>query len=144
MSVAACADLVRQADPDRFVTGQTATPAAQAKLWPIYALNIEIARAAWASQTPLLGQMRLQWWEDGLAELTTGQAVRAHPVLAAVADVVAQTGISVEISASAVQTTFQERPRSLRRNGPIPMACPRKLVAPRRTKSSTETRAAAS
>ena len=42
MSVAACADLVRQADPDRFVTGQTATPAAQAKLWPIYALNIEI------------------------------------------------------------------------------------------------------
>ena len=95
MSVAACADLVRQADPDRFVTGQTATPAAQAKLWPIYALNIEIARAAWASQTPLLGQMRLKWWEDGLAELAAGQAVRAHPVLAAVADVVAQTGISV-------------------------------------------------
>lgn len=83
MSLAHCADLLASGDPERFMALRGATPAAQARLLPIHALALEIGRAAWASQQPLVAEMRLQWWADALDELGQGAAVRAHPVLAA-------------------------------------------------------------
>ena len=34
---------------------------------------------------PLLGQIRLQWWREALAEIAAGGAVRKHPIVACVA-----------------------------------------------------------
>ena len=59
-----CAALVEKSDPDRFLATMAAPPAARARLWPLYAYNIEIARAAYASPEPLVTEMRLQWWID--------------------------------------------------------------------------------
>lgn len=78
----ACIDLVATADPDRHKVTQAATPAAQARLYPLYALNLEIARAAWASAEPMVAEMRLQWWRDAVAALGQGTAPPPHPVLA--------------------------------------------------------------
>ncbi|MFN3937535.1 MAG: squalene/phytoene synthase family protein [Gemmobacter sp.] len=83
MSLSDCAALVERGDPDRWRTLAAASPEQRAILLPIYALNLEIARAAWASADPLVAEMRLQWWRDALAERAAGAPPRAHPVLEA-------------------------------------------------------------
>lgn len=64
MTLIACAELVESADPNRFMATMAAPPAARARLWPLYAYNIEIARAPYASAEPLVAEMRLQYWVD--------------------------------------------------------------------------------
>lgn len=95
MSVEACAALVEKGDPDRFLATMTGGPQARARLFPLYAFNLEIARAPWVSPEPMIGQMRLQFWRDTLAEIDAGQPPRAHEVAAPLAEVVRETGLSV-------------------------------------------------
>lgn len=79
-----CRTLLAEADPDRLLTVALAPAAAQARLVALYALNVEISRAAWASSQQLVAEMRLQWWRDVLEELGQGAPPRAgHPVLEA-------------------------------------------------------------
>lgn len=79
-SVDACADLVRRGDPDRFLAAMAAPVAARAVLFAIYAFNLEVARAPWASAEPMIAEMRLQWWRDVVDEIATGRPVRRHEV----------------------------------------------------------------
>jgi phytoene synthase len=76
MSLDACASLVERGDPDRFAAVMAAPPKARARLWPIYAFNLEVARAPWVTERPLIAEMRLQFWRDMLAARTP----RAHEV----------------------------------------------------------------
>lgn len=76
MSVAACADLVQRGDPDRFAATLAAPPGARAVLFPLYAFNLEVARAPWVSKEPMIAEMRLQWWRD----VVTEPVARAHEV----------------------------------------------------------------
>lgn len=64
MTLDACANLVARGDPDRFATVMAAPKAARARLLPLYAFNLEVARAPWASAEPMISEMRLQWWAD--------------------------------------------------------------------------------
>ncbi|MFB2593754.1 squalene/phytoene synthase family protein [Paracoccus sp. p4-l81] len=74
MSDVALAEAVRAGDPDRFWPTMAAPAALRDLLWPVYAVNLQIARAPWASDQPLLAEMRLQWWIDGLAAPPQGDA----------------------------------------------------------------------
>lgn len=76
MSLEACAEIVQRGDPDRFAAIMAAPTAARARLFPLYAFNLEVARAPWVSKEPMIGEMRLQWWRDVVAE----PAPRAHEV----------------------------------------------------------------
>jgi len=87
MSLSACAEIVRRGDPDRFLAVMAAKPAARAVLFPIYAFNVEIARAPWVTQEALIAEMRLQWWRDALAEIGAGGMVRRHDVVGELAHV---------------------------------------------------------
>jgi len=78
---AACADLVRRADADRFRAVMAAPPEARPRLFAIYACNLEIARAPWVTAEPMIAEMRLQWWRDALAEIHSGGTVRSHEVV---------------------------------------------------------------
>ncbi|KAB2881303.1 MAG: phytoene synthase, partial [Albidovulum sp.] len=80
MSIEACARLVEEGDPERFAATMAAAPEARLRLWPLYAVNLEIARAPWAAREPMLAEMRLQWWIDTLRELAAGGARAGHPV----------------------------------------------------------------
>lgn len=80
MSIASCAEIVQRADPDRFLAAMAAPPASRGKLFPIYAFNVEVARAPWVTQEPMIAEMRLQWWRDALDEIASGGTVRAHEV----------------------------------------------------------------
>nr|WP_255731899.1 squalene/phytoene synthase family protein [Ruegeria sp. Ofav3-42] len=79
--VKACAALLHRADPDRFMAAMAAPVAARAVLFPIYALNVEVARAPWVTQEPMIAEMRLQWWRDALQEISEGPSVRRHEVV---------------------------------------------------------------
>ncbi len=81
MSIAACAALVERADPDRFLAAMAAPVAARAVLFPIYAFNVEVTRAPWASKEAIICEMRLQWWRDALTGIGVGDTPRAHEVV---------------------------------------------------------------
>lgn len=92
--LAACAALVEKGDPDRFAASMAAPVSARRMLWPLYALNLEIARAPYASTEPLVAEMRLQWWVDQIAALGQGArpagdvATALAPLLVTTADIV--------------------------------------------------------
>ncbi len=79
MTIDACAALVQRGDPDRFAATMAAHPALRARLWPLYAFNLEVARAPWMTEQPLIAEMRLQFWRDML----TAAKPRAHEVAGA-------------------------------------------------------------
>jgi phytoene synthase len=76
MTLDACAALIERGDPDRFAALLAAPRTARAALLPLYALNLEVARAPWVTSEPMIAEMRLQWWRDAVAE----PAPRAHEV----------------------------------------------------------------
>lgn len=71
---------VAASDPDRHAASLLAPPELRGKLWVLYAFNLEIARAPYASQEPLICQMRLQFWTDVLDDIAAGKPPRAHEV----------------------------------------------------------------
>ncbi|HRW15779.1 squalene/phytoene synthase family protein [Amaricoccus sp.] len=81
MTAQACADLVRRGDPDRWRTAMTAPPERRAGLMALYAFNLEIARAPWLASEPMLAEIRLQWWQDAVAEIYAGTRPRRHEVV---------------------------------------------------------------
>lgn len=89
MSLTACAEMVEKGDPDRFAATMAAPPASRASLWPLYAANLEIARAPWASAEPMVAEMRLQWWIDTLGDLAEGRLRSGHAVTEALAPMLA-------------------------------------------------------
>jgi phytoene synthase len=78
--------LVRRVDPDRWLSSRfVADAAARADLIALYALDHELARIPRVVRDPLMGEIRLAWWREGLEEIAAGKAPRAHPVLQALA-----------------------------------------------------------
>lgn len=63
-------------------------PQARAILFPIYAFNVEVARAPWVTEEPMIAEMRLQWWLDALEEIGQGGTVRKHEVVTSLADII--------------------------------------------------------
>ncbi|MGJ8623568.1 MAG: squalene/phytoene synthase family protein [Yoonia sp.] len=92
MSFEACASLVERADPLRFRAAMAAPVSARRILFPLYAFNVEVARAPWVTQEAMIAEMRLQWWRDALEEIAEGGTVRKHEVVDALADVLDTDG----------------------------------------------------
>jgi len=84
----ACAALVERGDPTRFRAAMAAPVAARRILFPIYAFNVEVARAPWVTQEPMIAEMRLQWWRDVCEEITKAEGVRRHEVATPLAGVI--------------------------------------------------------
>ena len=83
----ACAGLVQRGDPDRFLAAMAAPVAARRVLFPLYAMNVEVSRAPWVTQEPMIAEMRLQWWRDALEEIAGGDRIRRHEVVSPLAAV---------------------------------------------------------
>uniref|UniRef100_UPI0026276187 squalene/phytoene synthase family protein n=1 Tax=uncultured Roseovarius sp. TaxID=293344 RepID=UPI0026276187 len=95
--VTACADLVRRADAPRFQAAMAAPVAARSVLFPLYAFNVEVARAPWVTSEPMIAEMRLQWWVDALEEIRAGGVVRRHEVVTPLAHVLDADGAGLLI-----------------------------------------------
>ena len=88
-----CAQQVRQFDHDRYLCALFLPDARREAVFALIAFNGELARVREVVSEPLLGQMRLQWWRDSIGRLYEG-APAAHPVLEALAPVIADAGPS--------------------------------------------------
>jgi len=74
-------------DPDRWLSSRFAAGVeARRALVALYAFDQELARAPRNASTPLVGEMRLAWWGEVLAEMASGGPVRRHPVAQALAE----------------------------------------------------------
>jgi phytoene/squalene synthetase len=96
VTVAACADLVQRGDPDRFLAVLAAPQAVRAQLFPLYAWNLEVARAPWVTDEPLIAEMRLQWWRDVVENAASG-AARAHEVAGPLHGLIRDFGLPVAV-----------------------------------------------
>lgn len=90
--IAACAGLVERGDAARFRAVMAAPVPLRRMLFPLYAFNLEVARAPWVTKEPLIAQMRLQWWADALEEIAAGGAVRRHEVVSPLAAILDTRG----------------------------------------------------
>ncbi len=90
-----CAELVRQADRDRFLAALFAPAEARDALLALYAFNIEITRVRDVAREPLAGEIRLQWWSEVVAG-ERGEEAGANPVAAALLLAMARHGLSAD------------------------------------------------
>lgn len=92
MTDAACAGLVRRGDPWRWRAAMAAPEPGRARLMALYAFNLEVARAGYVASEPLLGEIRLRWWADAVAEICAG-SVRRHEVCVPLAEAIGAAGL---------------------------------------------------
>ena len=77
--IVACADTGAPGRPGPVPRVMAAPVPARARLFPVYAFNIEVARP-WVTSEPMIAEMRLQWWREVLDEIRGGGSVRRHEV----------------------------------------------------------------
>jgi phytoene synthase len=78
--ISAVGALVRQHDHDRYQTALFVPAARREALFALYAFNYEIARVRESVTTPMLGQIRLQWWREVIDAAYAGAPARQHLV----------------------------------------------------------------
>src|ERR1700730_7483129 len=88
-----CAELVRTADRDRFLSALFAPAEHRAALQRLYAFNVEVARVREVAREPLPGEIRLQWWSEVLGGERAEEA-RANPVASALLAVMQRYGLA--------------------------------------------------
>jgi NADH dehydrogenase [ubiquinone] 1 alpha subcomplex assembly factor 6 len=87
-----CARILRQQDPDRYLTVLFAPADRREALFALYGFNLELARARESVREPIMGRMRLQWWRDTLSEIDAGRP-QAHEVVRPLAAAIAAHGL---------------------------------------------------
>ncbi|WP_295693930.1 squalene/phytoene synthase family protein [uncultured Maricaulis sp.] len=87
--------LLQTADPDRYLCALFAQTDQRAGLLALYGLNHELGRIADSSSESLIGEMKLTWWRDAIADLyATPQKVRRHDVTEGLAALTGQIGLA--------------------------------------------------
>lgn len=108
-SGAYCSDLLRRGDEDRWLASQYAAPPLRDVLAALYAFQIELRRIPAAVSEPQLGEIRLQWWREALAEIRRGAPSRAHPVVEAMA----QSGLAAPAHEARIEAAIDAAARPL-------------------------------
>lgn len=86
-SLSYCGAELRRHDHDRFLTCLFAPATRREALYALYTFNLEVARTAEVVSEPMIGQIRLQWWRDAVAEIYEGRP-RQHQVVQPLAEAV--------------------------------------------------------
>lgn len=81
---ASCEALVRAQDEDRWLAALYAPIESRRRLLALAAVRLEIARVPAQVREAPLGEIRLQWWREGLAAAAAGRPP-PHPALEALA-----------------------------------------------------------
>jgi phytoene synthase len=88
------AAIVRRHDRDRYQTALFAPADRREALFALYAFNYEIARVRETVTTPMLGQIRLQWWREVVDAAYAGMPARRHEVVRPLVAAIAGYGLS--------------------------------------------------
>jgi 15-cis-phytoene synthase len=92
-AAAYCAELVRTADRDRFLSSLFAPAEHRAALHALYAFDIEVGRVRDVAREPLPGEIRLQWWSEVIGGERGGEA-SANPIASALLAVIERHRLS--------------------------------------------------
>lgn len=103
-----CKDLLRAVERDRFFASLFAPEGAREGLWALYAFHHEIAKTAAVVSEPMIGEIRLTWWQEALDEIAAGKQPRAHQVVEPVAWLVSQTALTPADLQALVSLRYQE------------------------------------
>lgn len=100
---------VRRHDPDRWLASRfIADLEERACVVALYAFNHEIARVAGAVSNALMGEIRLTWWAEAVAEIYEGRPVRKHPVTLALAEAIRRHDLPREGFEMLIEARFPE------------------------------------
>ncbi|WP_300545469.1 squalene/phytoene synthase family protein [Maricaulis sp.] len=95
--------LLRSADPDRRLAALFAPPDVRQRLFALYAFNQEIGKIAEATSEGMIGEMKLTWWREAVADLYLSEPkIRRHAVtegLAGLTDRLAEPDLTALIAA---------------------------------------------
>lgn len=80
-------EIVRKADPDRYLSVLYAPEDRRDALYALYAFDAEIARIRDLISEPMPGEIRLQWWRDVISA-GTPEAAGGHPVASALVEAI--------------------------------------------------------
>ncbi|SMR72087.1 Squalene/phytoene synthase [Aliiroseovarius halocynthiae] len=94
--ISACAEQVMKGDPDRFLAVMSGSVEERRRLFPLYAFNLEVARAPYMSQEPMVALIRLQFWRDVLTNAVDGTEAPRHDVATPVSQLVTWGDMRVE------------------------------------------------
>ncbi|MCZ2203767.1 phytoene/squalene synthase family protein [Bartonella sp. A05] len=75
-----CLDILRATDRDRYISVLFAPKKKRRALAALYAFNVEIARIRESVSDPLIGEIRLRWWRDSIANDEVQNSVN-NPIL---------------------------------------------------------------
>jgi NADH dehydrogenase [ubiquinone] 1 alpha subcomplex assembly factor 6 len=92
--LSAPAAIVRRHDRDRYQTALFAPSDRREALFALYAFNYEVARVRETVTTPMLGQIRLQWWREIVEAAYIGTPARRHEVVQPLVVAIAEFGLS--------------------------------------------------
>lgn len=115
--VAACAEEVRRHDNDRYLTALFAPAEDRARLFALYAFNLEIARVRESVSEPILGAVRLRFWRDAVTDLYTGKPPR-HPATLTLA----ATGAAALLERARLEALTDARDADLKDEPPADLA----------------------
>ncbi|MBU6298831.1 MAG: squalene/phytoene synthase family protein [Alphaproteobacteria bacterium] len=93
---AACEELVRRHDPDRFLSALFAPAEKRRFLYGLYAFNYEMAHISEAVHEPMIGEIRLAWWRETVEGARAGMP-RNHDVAKALAETFAANDLPEEL-----------------------------------------------
>lgn len=82
--------LVRESDRPRYYATLFAPAEARADLFALYGFAAEIGRVPDLVSEPALGEIRLRWWQDSLADAAGSTGGGSTPVLRAIAGAIAR------------------------------------------------------
>ncbi|NDW52091.1 squalene/phytoene synthase family protein [Aliiroseovarius sp. PrR006] len=112
--IAACAEQVLKGDPDRFLAAMSGTVDERKRLFPLYAFNLEVARAPYMSQEPMVALIRLQFWRDVVTGAVDGTEAPRHDV----ATPLSQLVIWGDMRADPLLRIIEAREGDVQRNQP--------------------------
>ncbi len=91
--------LVRTHDYERYICSLFVKPPYRDYVWAVLALGYEVMRIPATVSEPMVGMVRLKWWQENIQHLAqkSGQGRRDHPVLQALIAPLEQGIIDVSV-----------------------------------------------
>ena len=100
---------LRRADPDRWLSSRFISDASKrADVIAIYAFNQELARTVVGAREPMVAEIRLTWWREGLDELLAGKPPRGDPVMQALAQAIQRNNLAAAPLEALVESSFDD------------------------------------
>ena len=91
-----CLAQLKEQDRDRYLATLLMPQAIRKDIVALYAFNAEITRVQDSVSESMVGEIRLQWWRDAIANGNAGEG-QGHPVATALNDVITRHQIDKEL-----------------------------------------------